>query len=198
MVKRVVIVLVGLLALMAVAYSQSQTKTKAVNGRLPSGGDQTSLLKRGELLVRLGGCRDCHSPKLMTQMGPVPDSSRDLSGQPADVKVPAVPTNVLSPEGWVTLTNAHMTAWAGPWGISYAANLTPDEGTGLGNWNEQVFIKTMRTGKHMGSGRDILPPMPWQAIGGLTDSDLKAIFAYLRSLKPVRNEVPQPTPPAGQ
>jgi cytochrome c553 len=198
MVKRVLIVVLGLLALMAVAYSQSQTRTKAVSGKAIGGTDPASQLRRGEFLVRLGGCNDCHSPKVMTQMGPVPDSTRLLCGHPAEAKVPAIPSGTLSPDGWVALTNSHLTAWAGPWGVSYAANLTPDEGTGLGNWTEEAFIKTMRTGKHMGAGRNILPPMPWQAIGTLSDSDLKAIFAYLHSLKPVRNEVPQPIPPAGQ
>jgi hypothetical protein len=82
------------------------------------------------------------------------------------------------------------------WGISYAANLTPDRETGLGAWTEQNFVDTMRTGRHMGRGRPILPPMPWQMVKNLTDQDLKAVFAYLRTLPTVKNRVPQPTPPA--
>lgn len=85
-----------------------------------------------------------------------------------------------------------MTAWAGPWGVSYAANLTPDQNTGMGIWTEDMFIKAMRAGKHMGYGREILPPMPWQASSNLTDEDLKAIFAYLRSVPPISNRVPGP------
>jgi cytochrome c553 len=198
MVKRVSIVVLGLMVLMAVAYSQSHTGSKAITGKAAGGGDPAAQVKRGEWLVRFGGCADCHSPKVMSPMGPVPDSSRLLCGQPEDAKVPTIPAGAITPDGWVALTNAHMTAWAGPWGVSFAANLTPDEATGIGNWTEQAFIQTMRTGKHMGAGRNILPPMPWQALGSLSDSDLKAIFAFLRSLKPVRNEVPQPVPPAGQ
>ena len=91
-----------------------------------------------------------------------------------------------------------MTAWAGPWGISYAANLTPDRDTGLGIWTEDIFIRTMRTGKHFGVARDILPPMPWQDLSQLTDDDLKAIFTYLRSIPPIRNHVPEPVPPGGR
>jgi hypothetical protein len=87
---------------------------------------------------------------------------------------------------------AGLTAWAGPWGGSYAANLTPDEATGLGIWTEELFIQALRSGKHMGVGRDILPPMPWQNCAVLTDSDLRAIFAYLRSIPPIRNSVPVP------
>ncbi|HZQ59913.1 MAG TPA: diheme cytochrome c-553, partial [Casimicrobiaceae bacterium] len=87
-----------------------------------------------------------------------------------------------------------LTAWAGPWGVSYAANLTPDK-TGIAGWTVDQFIQAMRTGKHLGVGRPILPPMPWQQIGKLTDRDLRAIYAYLKSLKPIDNQVPAPTPP---
>ncbi len=91
-----------------------------------------------------------------------------------------------------------LTAWAGPWGVSFAVNLTPDRETGIGEWNEEMFIKAMRTGKHQGqpNGRDILPPMPWPDLKDLTDGDLKAIWAYLRSVPPVKNQVPFPLPPA--
>lgn len=149
---------------------------------------------RGEYLVMLGGCNDCHSPKTMTPQGPALDTARLLSGHRANSPLPAVPAGVIGPSGWGALTNHELTAWAGPWGVTFAANLTPDK-TGIGGWTEQQFIQTLRTGKHLGVGRQILPPMPWQPIGHLTDSDLKAIYAYLKSLKPVDNLVPQPLPP---
>jgi hypothetical protein len=88
-----------------------------------------------------------------------------------------------------------LTAWSGPWGQSFAANLTPDKNTGLGIWTEDMFIKAIRTGKHMGTSRDILPPMPWQAFAQMTDADLKGIFAYLQSIPAVTNHVPDPIPP---
>jgi mono/diheme cytochrome c family protein len=149
---------------------------------------------RGEYLVRFGGCDDCHSPKKMTPEGPVPDLARRLSGQPANARIPAVPQGVLGPEGWLVLSNGDLTAWAGPWGVSFAANLTPSK-TGLADWTVDQFIKTMRTGKHLGVGRPILPPMPWPSLQGLSDRDLRAIFAYLRSIKPIDNQVPLPIPP---
>jgi hypothetical protein len=90
-----------------------------------------------------------------------------------------------------------MTAWAGPWGISYAPNLTPHPETGLGIWTEEMFVAAMRTGKHMGAGRDILPPMPWRSVASLTDDDLKAVYAYLRSIPAIRNQAPSPEPPGG-
>jgi hypothetical protein len=95
----------------------------------------------------------------------------------------------------VIATNPTLTAWSGPWGISFAANLTPDQKTGMGMWTEEMFIKAMRTGKHMGMSRPILPPMPWQNVAAMTDGDLKAVFAYLRSIPPIVNLVPLPIPP---
>jgi len=149
-----------------------------------------ATIERGLYLVTLGGCNDCHSPKKMTPKGPAPDDARLLSGHPANEKLPEVPPNVIGPDKWGALTNNNLTAWVGPWGTSFASNLSPDPETGTGAWNEELFIRILRTGKYMGAGRDILPPMPWYDLAKLTDADLKAIFAYLQSLKPVRNQVP--------
>ena len=158
-------------------------------------GPSKEQVARGEYLVTAGTCSDCHTPKTFTPKGPVPDMSRNLSGAPADIKIPPIPAGLISPTGWGALGTNDMTAWAGPWGVSFAANLTPDKATGLGSWTEAAFVKSMRTGKHKGVLRDILPPMPWQGLGKLTDDDLKAMFAYLQSLKPIQNKVPDPIPP---
>jgi hypothetical protein len=119
--------------------------------------------------------------------------ARVLSGHPENTQLP---TPELKPGPWFAAT-AGMTAWAGPWGISYAANLTPDTNTGLGICSEEMFVRAMKTGKHMGPGREILPPMPWQSIAQLTEEDLEAIYAYLRTVPAVVNHVPAPTPPKG-
>ncbi len=155
---------------------------------------RTAQLARGKYLVTYGGCSDCHTPLKFGPNGPEPDLTRYLSGHPGNAELPAPPKLAGSP--WFAAT-AGMTAWAGPWGISYAANLTPDEHTGLGIWTEAMFIQAMRTGQHMSAGRPILPPMPWQNLAALADADLRAIYAYLRSLPPIRNEVPNPVPPGG-
>ena len=154
-------------------------------------------VERGKYLVNLAGCHDCHTPKNMTDKGPVPDMSRALAGHPADAKLAEIPKGVLGPGKWMALTNEHLSAWAGPWGVSFTRNLTPDQATGLGSWTEEMFIKTLRTGKQQGEGRDLLPPMPWQFYALMTDEDLKAIFAFLRSLPPIENAVPDPIAPAG-
>lgn len=154
-------------------------------------------VKRGETLVMLGGCNDCHSPKLMTPKGPVADPARLLSGHPANTQLPPVPAGVIGPGQWAALTNGDFTAWVGPWGISFAANLTPDTATGLGGWTAEQFIQSMRTGKHLGAGRPILPPMPTDNLAALSDSDLKAVYSYLKSVKPIKNQVPPPVPPKG-
>ncbi len=154
---------------------------------------QEEKIERGKYLVSAGGCADCHSPKVMTEMGPVPDSTLMLSGYHEDPLEKDIDPNLILPGKWV-MTNNSSTMWAGPWGISFTANLTPDPETGLGNWTEEVFIKALRTGKHMGIGRPIMPPMPWQGIGLLTDEDLGSIFAYLQTLKPIHNKVPDYIP----
>ena len=152
------------------------------------------LIARGNYLVQFGGCNDCHTPKVMTAMGPVPDTTRLLSGHPANQPVPQIEDGLTAPGKWI-LTDDGTTMWFGPWGTSFTANLTPDSSTGLGAWTLDNFVKTMRTGKHLGTGRDLLPPMPWQGIASLNDEDLKAIFAYLKSIPPINNRVPNPIPP---
>ena len=158
----------------------------------------TEQVERGRYLVTLGGCNHCHSPKAMGPNGPVTHPLKTLSGHAAESNLPEIPKGVIGPDKWMGITNSDMTAWVGPWGVSFAANLTPDPATGIGAWTEDVFIKSMRTGKHMGTGRQILPPMPWEDIGKLTDQDLKDMFAFLMSIPAVRNPVPQPIPPAGE
>ena len=145
-------------------------------------------IARGEYLVNIGGCNDCHTPHKLGPNGLEPDFTRRLSGHPEALQMPDAPKLAKGP--WVWVGAGTNTAFAGPWGVSYAANLTPDQLTGIGIWNEETFVRTIRTGRHWGVGRPILPPMPWQNVRGLTDSDLKAVYAYLRSLQPVRNQVP--------
>jgi len=154
----------------------------------------SATVARGKFLITLGGCHDCHTPKLMTDKGPALDTKRLLSGFPSSEKVPAVPEGVIGPKSWGGLFTNDLAGWAGPWGISFASNITPDKETGIGAWTEKTFIKTLRTGKTPG-GRLLLPPMPWESIRQANDKDLKAMFAYLMSLPPVRNMVPSPIPP---
>jgi hypothetical protein len=151
------------------------------------------MVARGKYLVDFGGCNNCHSPKVFTNLGPVPDNARLLSGHPANEKIDSLGT-IIKNSKWI-YSNMSSTAWVGPWGVSFAANLTPDKSTGLGNWTEEVFIKTFWSGKQMGIGRNLLPPMPWQAVGQLKDRDLKSIFAYLKTIPPIKNKVPDPIPP---
>jgi mono/diheme cytochrome c family protein len=153
----------------------------------------TEQVKRGEYLVTTSLCHDCHTPLVMTPNGPEPDTKRALSGHPQNLIVKAPAT--LS-EPWTAAASSTLTAWSGPWGVSFSANLTPDSETGvLQDFTEQQFIQTLRTGRHQGQGRPILPPMPWPLIGQMTDDDLKAVFAYLRQIPPVKNKVPDPIPP---
>jgi mono/diheme cytochrome c family protein len=149
---------------------------------------------RGKYLVTIGGCNDCHTPWKMGANGSEPDMSRMLSGHPEDMKMPP-PPKAQGP--WVGSFGATMTAWSGPWGVSLTRNLNPDSLTGIGTWTEELFIKTIRTGKHWGTSRPIMPPMPWPNYAQATDDDLKSIYAYLRTVPAIKNQVPDYIPPAG-
>ncbi len=147
---------------------------------------------RGRYLVTAKGCGDCHTPMKMGPNGPDYDATMTLAGFDARGEVP----RTMPPIEGVAEVYPLEPAYAGAWGISFAANLTPDVDTGIGSWTEQQFLDTLRNGRHQGRGRQLLPPMPWQIFGQMTDADLKAIFAYLKSLPPLKNKVPEPIPPA--
>jgi hypothetical protein len=151
-------------------------------------------VERGKYLVTVAGCNDCHTPFKMGPNGPEPDMARMLAGHPQELQMPLAPA-YQGP--WLWVGAATNTAFAGPWGVSYASNLTPEPNTGLGIWTEELFIKALRTGRHWGQARPILPPMPWQNYARMTDDDLKAMYAYLRTIPPVANSVPEsvPAPP---
>lgn len=148
--------------------------------------------ERGRYLVASLGCGDCHSPKTMGSQGPDEDKAMLLAGHPEGKPLPPPPA-LAGP--WLTAATWDQTAWTGPWGISYATNLTPDENTGIGSWSEETFVRSLRTGRHMGVSRPVLPPMPWRSLKNLTDDDLRAIYAFLRTIPPVHNRVPDSVPP---
>ena len=180
--------LISLAAAVAVGCSDKQF---AVEASADNGG--AARAARGQYLVTMIGCGDCHTPLKMGPKGPEPDRDRFLSGHPEQMG--SLPP-AKAQGAWLWAGAASNTAFSGPWGVSYAANLTPDRNTGLGIWTEEMFVKAIRTGRHMGTSREILPPMPWPAFRNASDDDLKAVYAYLRSLKPIVNHVPDVQPPA--
>lgn len=131
------------------------------------------LIDRGKYLVTITGCNDCHTPKRMGAKGPELIPELLLSGFQGKNAIPEFDKERMQ-KGFAQMS-PDMTAAAGPWGISFAANLTPHD-TGLGNWTFEQF-KT---------------PMPWFNYTEMKDEDLRAIFAYLKSIKPVDNLVPSP------
>ena len=186
----------GLLTLGIVALSGALTWQAANAAPSPSSPMvevDAAAVERGSYLVRTMGCHDCHTPWTMGPRGPEPDMSRALTGHPADVVMPPPPA--LPPGPWLWLGAATNTAFAGPWGVSFTANLTPDKETGLGNWTAETFITMLKTGRHEGKGRPVLPPMPVQVYSQLTEEDMRAVFAYLQSLPPVHNRVRSPSIP---
>jgi len=124
-------------------------------------------VQRGQYLVTVLGCHDCHTPG--TFYG-APDMSRQLAG--SDL------------------------GWQGPWGTSYAPNLTPDS-TGLGSWTDEQILNAITRGVNH-QGAPIAPPMPWPSFAHLTPGDAAAVVAYLRSIPPVRHEVPSKVAPGAK
>lgn len=121
---------------------------------------KAARIARGRYLVQVMSCGDCHTPG--TFYG-APDTTRLLSGSEL--------------------------GWKGPWGVTYAANLTPDLDTGLGYWNAAELAKTLRTGVRP-DGSALRPPMPVTNLMALSEDDAAAIAAYLMDLKPVAHAVP--------
>lgn len=158
---------------------------------IPALTEEQEILK-GKKLVATIGCGDCHSPKVFTEFGPAEDQSRLLSGHPQNEPMPPVDKAVL--QNWV-LFGFQNTMAVGPWGVSYAANLTSDQ-SGIGNWSFEQFKTAMTKGKYKGieQSRNLLPPMPWPNYAQLEEDELRAIFKYLKSTPPVNNIVPAARP----
>ena len=195
--KKLSVIAIVIIACCTFLLSQcNETKTTDTqnDAAIAKNGGYSSPVKWGEHLVTVMSCGDCHTPKKMGPMGPEQDSSLGLSGHPAKMPPPDVDRKAMESKGLV-VTNT-LTAWVGPWGISYAANITSDT-TGIGMWTEDQFIYCLRNGKFKGmeGSRTLLPPMPWQSFRYMTDDEMKAIFAYLKSTKPIMNLVPTAAPP---
>jgi hypothetical protein len=158
---------------------------------LPRESLEGDRIARGQYLVRIGSCNDCHTPWMFDEeLGvPRPDMSRMLSGHPQGGPDPEGTLGAHD----IGLIGPTFTSFALPFGTVYAMNLTPDPDTGTGTWTEEMFLDIFRKGRHLGGdGRGVMPPMPWFWIRNLSDDDLRAVFAYLQSIPPIRNEVPDP------
>ncbi|WP_372918253.1 diheme cytochrome c-553 [Salegentibacter sp.] len=155
---------------------------------------QKDLVKRGKYLVNTIGCQDCHSPKRMGERGPEYIKELSFSGYQAKNELPPISQDALD-KGWM-LISPDLTAAVGPWGVSFAANLTSDD-TGIGNWSFEQFKRSLTEGKLKGlpNGRMLLPPMPWENFKNLEEEDLRAMYEYFLSTEPVNNPVPPPIPP---
>jgi hypothetical protein len=187
--KKSILILAALAASVSFAMiACTNTSAKSDNTVVIS---QDSLIKRGSYLVNAMGCDDCHSPKKMGPAGPEVDMEHRFAGHLANTPLGKPNTSVMK-DGYM-LFAMDLTSAVGPWGQSYAANISSDE-TGIGNWSEDQFMTAIRQGKSKGlkEARDLLPPMPWFVYRNLSDTDLRSIFAFLKTTKPVHNVVPGP------
>jgi len=123
-------------------------------------------VKRGEYLVTIGGCNDCHTPGYFFGK---PDMSRFLGGSDVGIEIAGL-------------------------GVFVGPNITPDKETGIGSWTAEDIVAAIQTGVRP-DGRTLAPIMPWHALAHLTANDALAITAFLQSIKPVSNQVPGPFGP---
>ena len=194
---RIVLVLASLSAAVVIAACSQPAEEPVEEPAAPAESEaplRTELdpVERGRLLIHGGGCHDCHTTK---NPDGTPDMTQMLGGHPQDIIITA-PFQPREGEPWFVATNATLTAWSGPWGVSFAPNLTSDP-TGL-NLTQRNFVIALKTGAHLGTARPILPPMPWTEYRNLPDEDLEAMWSYLQSIPPIANRVPEPLPPAAQ
>lgn len=133
----------------------------------PATAADAARLERGRYLARIMDCGGCHTPGSLAGK---PDEGRQLAGSDIGFGIPGL-------------------------GVFYPRNLTPDIDTGLGGWSERDIVQAVRTGVRP-DGRELAPAMPWRSYAALSDADAMALAAYLKSLKPVRNEVPAPAGPS--
>ena len=177
------------------ASNSASTNDSTTTAAMPIYGGYASQADWGKHLVAIGGCSDCHTPKKMSDKGPADDSDLLLSGHPSQLPAPALMPDQLK-KGYAATQD--LTAWNGPWGTSFSANLTPDS-TGLGAWTEGQFLTCIR--QHLFKGiageRPLMPPMSTVGVNNFTDDELKAVFAFLKTIKPIHNVVPDYQPPAG-
>lgn len=188
---RILFITACILAFGSATILVSCKNDSVVSEKKPVAMDSTEKVKRGEYLVSIIGCDDCHSPKRMGPMGPEIIPELRLSGYPSSRPIQKADSKVVK-QGWALL-GSDLTSAVGPWGMSFSGNLTSDE-TGIGNWTEENFLRAIRQGKYKGleNSRPLLPPMPWFVYKNMSDEDLKSIFAYLKTVKPVENVVPIP------
>jgi mono/diheme cytochrome c family protein len=158
--------------------------------RVVASGMPYDPVARGSYLVRTMGCGDCHTPR--DQNGKE-IAGLELTGHPADAPLPSWEPAMLEKQNLATIA-ATGTAFAGPFGISVAPNLTPDRETGTGELTADGLLQSWRSGKHWREDRMVLPPMPVPYYRELEEADVRAIHAYLHSLKPQRNQAPQSKP----
>ena len=186
MIKKLLAV-AGLTCVLATAAGCDRAEATASTAKTPTTAERVA---RGKYIVNTAGCNDCHTPWKMGEKGPEPDLTRFLSGHPEKLRMPKVD---LPPGHWMGAP--YMTEFQGPWGKTYAMNLTPDVNTGIGIWTEDMFMRAIREGRHMGQSRPIMPPMPWTVYRNLTDEDLKSVYAFLRTIPAIHNRIPDYEPP---
>ncbi len=157
------------LAMFRMLFSAAAVAACVLGANPDAGLAQDAQIKRGQYLVTLGGCNDCHTPGYLFGK---PDMARFLGGSEVGFEIPGL-------------------------GVFHGPNLTPDHETGLGGWSTDQIVVAITKGRRP-DGRGLAPIMPWHAFANLTAQDARAIAVYLKSLPSVKNAVPGPFGPDEQ
>jgi mono/diheme cytochrome c family protein len=142
---------------------------------------QDDQIEHGKYIAAIAGCTSCHTPLK-------PEYQDPAKWTPEQIKTIAFNASAASDDDKF-LAGGNVFD-LGPLGILLTRNLTPDKETGLGAWtNEQIKI-AIKTGiSH--DGRVLFPVMPYHVYNSMADADLDAVVAYLRSVKAVKNPIPE-------
>jgi len=182
------IVCLAIVALLVAAGCAAETKGDPLNGLVevnavtvidapsPQPGtyapENRGIVERGEYLVELLACGSCHTDGALVGE---PDMSHAMAGS----RIGIAYTSPLD-ERWP--------------GVVYPPNITPEKSTGIGNWSDLQIGNAIRSGIGRHGKRRIMA-MPWQGYAKMSDEDVSAIVSYLRSIRPVKHQVPAAVEP---
>jgi mono/diheme cytochrome c family protein len=166
---------------LALSLAGAACAVNSTRETIPADWEQTSYLERGNYLVNyLGHCVGCHTPLRSDGQS---DGSLYLSGVPAKF----AGANAGPPQ---------IAGFPGPRGARvYAKNITPDPETGIGSWTEDQFVQTFKHGIRPDGTKYVISPMEWNIYANMKEDDVRAMYRYLRTVKPISNRAPANIPP---
>ena len=144
---------------------------------------QDDVVSHGKYIATLAGCTSCHTPLKPEFQNPQELSLEQIRTLAFDDLQASDETRLLAGGRGFDL---------GPAGIVFSRNITPDEETGIGTWTDDQIKVAMKTGIDH-EGQLLFPVMPYHVYNGMADEDVDAVIAYIHTVQPVKNEIPERT-----